>query len=261
VDRPTETAPGTAPTGPPREPRQRWRLTYARDPVPPEAVGRALIEAWQAALVTSRLPVAGLEPGGPARARLSIAAPLPAPAAGEAELADLFLLERRQLWQVREALGPCLPPGHRWIGAEDVWLGAPPLPGRVAAADWRIEVTGASDAPDGLATDRLRRAVMAILAAPELLRVRTKGGSEKRYDLRPLLADVAVDGDDVATLPGRTVIRVRTRIHPELGSGRPEEVVGAIGEEAGMQLESARIVRTRIVLADDLAREGSTLGR
>ncbi|MEA2519249.1 MAG: hypothetical protein QOF49_1329, partial [Chloroflexota bacterium] len=115
------------PRPPAAEPRQRWRLTFAREPVEREQVGRAGLDAWQESLVGSGLPVAGLEPGGAGKARIAFAAPLPASVRGEAELADIFLLGRRLLWEVREALETRLPAGHRWVAAEDVWLGAPPL--------------------------------------------------------------------------------------------------------------------------------------
>ncbi|HET7703836.1 MAG TPA: DUF2344 domain-containing protein [Candidatus Limnocylindrales bacterium] len=233
--------PSDGPPTPPAEVRQRWRITFAREPVPAEQVGRAGLDAWQAALAASGLPVAGLEPGGTGRARISLAAPLAAPFSGEAELADLYLLERRLVWQVREALDDRLPSGHRWVGAEDVWVGSPPLPGRVVAADWRVDL--GSSAPDG---ERLAAAVRSLVDARELPRVRAKGGSEKPYDLRPLLMRL-----DVA---GPATVRIRTRIHPELGSGRPEEVVAALADACRTELEPTRITRTGLVLAEDLAR-------
>lgn len=243
MDRPSDPPPT------PAEVRQRWRLTFAREPVPVEQVGRAAIDAWQGALAASGLPAAGLEPGGAGRARIAFGAPLPAAIRGDAELADVFLLERRLGWQVREALESRLPAGHRWVAAENVWLGAPPLAGRVAAADWRVEL-GSRPAADDL--ERLQVGARALLAAPELPRIRAKGGEEKRYDLRPLLADVAVDTEGQVA-----AIRFRTRILPELGSGRPEEVLAALADAAEVVLAGAQIVRTRLLLTEDLAREGS----
>ena len=236
------------------EPRQRWRITFAREPVPVEQVGRAALDAWQETLVASGLPVAGLEAGGTGRPRIALGAPLPAAMSGAAELADLHLLERRVIWQVREALEPRLPSGYRWVGAEDVWLGAPPLAGRVAAADWRVEL--APVAPSDV--ERVHAAGRALLAATELPRTRAKGGQDKRYDLRPLLADLAIEDDQARSAAGlgsALAVCFRTRIHPELGSGRPEEVVAALADRAGAALEAVGIVRTRLVLAEDLIRE------
>ena len=226
---------------PPPEPRQRWRLTFHRDPVPADQVGRVAIEAWQAALEGCGLPLAQLDAAG--RPRVAFAAPLQAAAEGEAELAELFLSERVPAWRVREALGPVLPLGHALLAAEDVWLGAPPLPGRVVAADWRVElVSGAVDA------SALADAAARLIAAPTLPRTRSKGGVDKPYDLRPLIDDIKVAS---AHEGERCLLRLRTRFRPELGSGRPEEVVAAVGAEAGTELAIRAIVRERLILAED----------
>ena len=74
-----------------------------------------------------------------------------------------------------------------------------------------------------------------------------KGTVEKPYDLRPLLADARAEADD-----GGIVLAVRTRFHPELGSGRPEEVVAALSDASGVALAIGAITRTRLLLAEDL---------
>jgi hypothetical protein len=217
-------------------------MTVARDPVDADRVGRVVLDAWQACLVRSGLPIAGLEVTN-GRARFAIAAPLPAMAGGVAELIDLWLLERLPTWRVREALASRLPNGYRWVRAEDVWLGEPPLPGQVAASDWRIELVGG--AGPALDAQRVGRAAGDLLAAATIPRTRLKAGVEKHYDLRPLILDLAVE-------PGlRVTLHVRTRIDPELGSGRPDEVLAALGEAAGAPLEAASIVRLCLLLAGD----------
>jgi len=196
VDRPTEAATGPADTAGSRaaarvtaEPVQRWRLTFARDPVPPDLVGRTAMDAWQERLAASGLPLAGLESGGAGRARFALAAPLPAAASGLGELADIWLLERRPIWAVREALEGRMPPAHRYVAAENVWLGAPPLPGQVIAAAWSVRL--AEPAPS---RDRLAAAGRELLAASTLTRVRVRGGGDRPYDLRPLVDDVGPVG-------------------------------------------------------------------
>jgi hypothetical protein len=236
------------PSALPAEPRQRLRIVLAREPVSADRVGRVALDAWQACLERSGLPIAGLEiPNG--RGRLAIAAPLPASARGTAEMVDLWLLERLPVWRVREALAQRLPEGYGWVAAEDIWLGAPPLPGQVAAADWRIEL--AAEAGGGVRADRLATAARHLLGEATLPRTRLKAGVEKAYDLRPLIVDLAVEtGPPVA-------LRLRTRINPELGSGRPEEVVAALGDRMGTPLEVVALVRTGLLLVDDLASPAS----
>lgn len=212
-------------------------------------VGRAVLDAWQETLAGCGLPVTGLDPDGGGRARIAFAAPLPAAARGEAELVDVWLLERRPLWAVREALAGRLPAAHQWISAEDVWLGEAALAGRVSAADWRIELGGAD-----LDRARIAEAARSLIAARALPRIRRKGATEKRYDLRILLdgleVEDTVDVDD-SDADGPVVVRTRTRFHPELGAGRPEEVVAALGEAAGVAIEIVALARVRLLLAGD----------
>jgi hypothetical protein len=234
----------TAPMSQP-EPRQRWRLVFRRGPVPVELVGRAAIEAWQSALIDSGLMLAQLDAGG--RPRVAFGAPLPAGAEGEAELAEIFLAERVPAWRVREALAERMPLAHSFISAEDVWLGAPPLPGRVTAADWRVELDAA-----GVDSGLLAAAAEELVAARSLPRTRSKAGIDKAYDLRPLLEDVCL-GPRAPAGGGPIVVRIRTRFRPELGSGRPDEVIAALGEACRTELAVRRTVRLRLVLAGDEA--------
>jgi radical SAM-linked protein len=222
--------------------RQRWRLIVARDPDAPALGQRELSDAWLSAIQAAGLPLARTE-GATPRPRMSFGAPLQAGMAAEGELIDVVLTERWPAWQLREALEPVLPIGWRLIRTEDVWLGGPPLAGRVAAADYRITLASASDVIAG----DLERACATLLEAPRLPRERAKGDRLVAYDLRPLLLDVRVRhaGPPV-------VIVARTRFHPELGTGRPEEVVAALADELGITLVVDDIVRERVLTVDDL---------
>ncbi len=161
--------------------------------------------------------------------------------AAERELADVVLTEVCPVWRVREAITGWLPEGWRLVDLYDVWLGGPPLAGQVVAADYRIEVGGADAAAVvGDACD-------ALLRASAIRRERAKGNEVVGYDLRPLLVDVGV-----AQAGPPLLVRARTRFHPVLGTGRPEEVVAALGDLLGAPLTTGAIVRERLVLADEL---------
>jgi hypothetical protein len=161
----------------------------------------------------------------------------------DGELIDLLLAERWPRWRVREALEPHVPAGWRLIDLADVWLGGPALAGLVAAADYRITLDGAS----GVAGTDVAVAAQALVDASSLPRSREKGGASVEYDLRPLL--VAVDVVDVGP---PVIVRARTRFHPSLGTGRPEEVVAALADQLGRPLAVTEIVRARLLLADEL---------
>jgi radical SAM-linked protein len=245
VDAPptTEAEPvaAAAPSAP--EPRQRWRLTYARELPPGEssAVGREYLALWEHALEVCGLQVV-TGPGG--RPKVSLAAALPVGTSALADQLDVWLAERVPAWRLREALTPLLPAGHRLVSLEDTWLGAPPLAGRIAAADYLVDLNAASGAAD------IAAAAARLLAASHLPRERTKGGGRKMYDLRPLILDLGVvdDGPPVR-------LRLRARIHPELGTGRPDEVVAALEEELGVSLAPVSVIRERLLLDGDLEGE------
>lgn len=203
----------------------------------PRLAGRELSDAWETALEASGLPIH--RPAGKARGRVAFGAPLQAGIAAECEPADVFLSERVPIWRVREALEPHLPLGWTLIDLFDVWVGGPALAGRVVGADYRIEL---DIPPDG----DLATAARGLVEARELRRVRQKGEGTVAYDLRPLLADLTVD-----TSGGRSSLRVRVRIHPEFGAGRPEEVVAALGERLGREIDVRSISRERVILSGD----------
>lgn len=239
---------------PPTEPRQRWRLVFGRSLDAPRLAQRGQLDAWEESLVASGLPVAGLDLDPP-RPRIVFAAPLGVGVAAEHEVADLFLTERRSVAEVREALWRHLPAGHSLASLHDVWLGAPALPGRVAAADYRARVArehgpDEPDEPDAVVDlDVLGRAAAGLLAATHLPRTRDKGGRVVTYDLRPLVAGVEVRGvTDPSEDCAIADLRVRVRFDPDRGVGRPEEVLAAIADSVGVGLTIVSLVRERVVL-------------
>lgn len=242
-------APGTAggsavppPAPPPArlEAVQRWRLVLA---VAARPGGERGPDPWPAALLASGLPVAGRETEPP-RIRATVAAPLPAVAAGEAELLDVLLVRRLERWRVREALEAALPPGTRLVDLHDAWLGEPSLPALVAASAWRAAVRPAPAVPLSV----LAAAAAALLAAPAIPWERARAGGGTR-DLRPFLEDLAVEEDG-----GGFRVRLVLAHDPARGAGRPDEVLGALGARAGTTLAVDALVRERILLRDPARR-------
>ena len=205
----------------------------------PEQAQRDLADAWVAAIEAAGLPVAWTEGARP-RPRIAFGAPLPVGMPANGELIDVVITERWPAWRVREALASHVPTGWRLVETQDVWLAGPPLAGRVAAADYEIVLAG--NPP----VEALREAATRLLAANRLPRQRARGDTSVGYDLRPLLLDISVDDGPPVLLT------IRTRFHPELGTGRPEEVTAALGDHLGQPLDVASMVRERLVLVDDL---------
>ena len=232
------TDPSDGPDPPPAPARQRWRLVLSRDADAPPLAGRELADAFEGGLEASGLPLA--RAAGRTRTRVAFGAPLPLGVAGERELADVLLTELVPVAQVRDGVGASLPDGWRLVELFDVWLGAPALAGQVAAADYRITIDSTDPAV-------LAAACNGMLEAKALPRERPKGTTVVTYDLRPLLDDMrVVDAGPPAC------VRARTRFDPIRGTGRPEEVVAALGDRIGSPLRVVSIVRERLILADEL---------
>lgn len=229
-----------------RDAVQRWRLVLHRDALQGETAQRSLLAEWEAALGRSGLPLAGLDAPRP-KPRFALAAPLGPAIPGEAELLDLWLVERLARWRVREALQATIPAGHRLVDLHDVWLGEPALPGRVAASVYRATLD-----PGAIALEAVLAAAAALLGADSLPRERRKGDAIVTYDLRPFLVSIDVEpGPD-----GAVVVRLILRHDPEKGVGRPDEVLAALGEQAGTgPLRPAALVRERLVLAEPVVPE------
>lgn len=215
-------------------------MTVGRASDAPELSQRDTFAAWDEAIASAGLPVWTGDPAKP-KPRLAFGAPLSVGMVAEAELIDVVLTERLPAWQVRGALAPQVPVGWSLEDLADVWLGGPPLAGRVVAADYRVTLGGPTTGA------QLEATAATLLAAREIPRERAKGDGTVRYDLRPLLADLRV-----AKAGPPVVVRIRTRFHPELGTGRPEEVVLALAESLGVAVTIDAIVRERLVLADEL---------
>jgi radical SAM-linked protein len=225
-----------------REAVQRWRLVYAREAIDADAAQREQIAAWESAFANSGLPIAGLDAARP-KPRFASAAPLAAAILGEAELMDVWLVERLPAWRVRAALAGVLPAGNRLVDLFDVWLGEPALPGRVIASVYRGTL------PEGVAEPgRLVIAAARMMEAAAIPRERLKKDSVVTYDLRPFL--VALEVQPAASGVTATTLRMTLRHDPEKGVGRPEEVLAALGDELGTRIHGARLVRESLVLAE-----------
>jgi len=210
------------------------------------------VEAWATALSGAGLPIAYSQGKAP-RPRIALALPLPVGMAGEAELVDVALTERLTQPAVRARLAGHLPAADRLVDLFDVWLGEPTFASRLAAADYRLEVHPATSA-------EIARACAGLLAKASLPRSRPKGdGRVVEYDLRPLLMGLAVaDGKDRAMGSGGSdaLVRLRLVVAQDAASGRPDEVVLALGDELDRPLMVKETVRERLLTVDDLATMG-----
>lgn len=216
---------------PPAPPCQRWRLYVAQPAagVPERGAGEGG-RSWAAILASSALPLAGEG----IRVRVAPAAALPVGIAGEREVVDVYLAERRTIAEVRAAVVDALPPRWELVDLHDAWVGAPAAPAAVVAADYRVVVAGA-------ARWALEGAALALLEASSLPRERRREKKTTTYDLRPLLLDLSVRGGSAEGV----TLAMRLRHAPD-AVGRPEEVVAALGDRTVLVAgEPATALRSR----------------
>jgi len=227
-------APATVPEP---EPRQRWRAVFGRTADAAALAHREVAEALEDALAESPLPLMRDRKRGD-RPRVTFGAPLPIGMVVDRELFDLWLTALRPLNEIRAVVGGALAPGYELHDLYDIWLGALALPASVVGATYRVTLEA------GIDRAALAAAIEGLLEAASLPRQRVKGSGTVAYDLRPLLADLALlDGD-------RPSLQIDVRFDPTRGSGRPEEVVAALAEALDRPLEVTETRRTQLVVED-----------
>jgi radical SAM-linked protein len=209
---------------------QRLRVRFARGPQAAQIGHLDFARRWEGAFCDAGVPVTYSQ-GNRRQPRITIAAGLPAGATSEGELLDVIVAERLEPAAFAARVQPCLPDGLTIRDVHEVGIGLPSLPSAVRWADYEVDllsVVGAAAAID------------SFLVRETVPWTDTRGEKKREYDLRPLVRDLGIDaaGDGVARLTMR--LRCDTS-----GSGRPDQVVKALGLP-----DPPRIHRTRLVLAE-----------
>lgn len=210
---------------------QRLRVTFTRGEELKYITHLDLMRFWERTLRRAGVPIAYTEGFSP-HPQISLAAPLPVGTTSDQELMDVFLSERLAPREFIERVCSQLPAGALVRSVEEVGLGLPALQSEVRWADYEVDVP-AGEAPD--AGDAVER----FLAAESIPWEHRREEKVRSYDLRALVQSIDVlrheDG----------IVRLRMRLrNDQTGSGRPEQVVAALGFGS-----PRRIHRTSLVVA------------
>ena len=192
-----------------------------------------LMRLWERALRRAGIELAYSEGFSP-HPRLSLAAPLAVGITSVAELMDVFLSRRITDGLFVQKVSPQLPDGIGIMRILPVNIEAPSLQSRLRFAEYSVDMEtdrSGADIESGLA---------ALLARESLPWHHARDTGERFYDLRPLINGLWLAGkkDD------RCSIGMLLRCDVS-GSGRPEQVVKALGFSTLPQ----SIQRTRLVFA------------
>ena len=189
------------------EPRQRLRLTFAVAGDLRWLGHLDLFRTWERVLRRAALPLLYSQGFNP-RPRMAIAFPLPVGFTAEEELLDVLLTHPVPPLEVIQRLRPQLPRGLTLHRVVEVDLRAPSLQSQLQAAEYLVRLEAAP-------VDLSKRA-RQLLAAESCPRER-RG---RRYDLRPLIQRLSVEGSCELIMS----LRAGTG-----GTGRPDEVLLALG--------------------------------
>jgi len=105
-----------------------------------------IIRVWQRSLRRAGIALAHSEGFNP-RPRLSLAAPLPLGVTSEAELMDVYLLERISPQAFMSLVQPCLPPGLEIMQAFNIGLTLPALQAQMRFAEYCVKVAAPMPIP------------------------------------------------------------------------------------------------------------------
>ncbi len=209
----------------------RVRVTYGKTGNMRYVGNLDLHTVWERTLRRAGLPLAftkGFKP----RPRFHLASSLPMGASSQCELMDVWMENAPAVEEVRARLEHSAPPGLQVFDVQGVDLRLPALQTQICAA---VYVVRLKEMPQGY---RLAEEVKRLLAAESLVRV----WRMKEYDLRALIEGIEVlEGTDLPALRMQLAAR-------EGATGRPEEVLAALGLDANLAL----LERTALIVAEQV---------
>ncbi|MDI6906475.1 MAG: TIGR03936 family radical SAM-associated protein [Thermoanaerobacterales bacterium] len=174
--------------------------------------------------------------------KMGFAAPLPVGMNGAREYVDLELESEAPAADVAAALARQLPAGLTVLGARPVEAGGSPLMGQLGRAHYRV--TGRAANGEKWDDERLRAAVERFLGRAEVFVTRRTGKGTKKKDIRPGIRSLRARTD------GETLILTMELAAGGGGTVRPDEVLRALREEAGLDLVGAEVWRTALLSGD-----------
>ncbi|MFC1954005.1 TIGR03936 family radical SAM-associated protein [Chloroflexota bacterium] len=196
---------------------QRIRVRFSRKEEVKFISHLDIMRLWERALHRAEIPLAYSEGFSP-HPRLSLAAPLAVGVTSEAELMDIFFSKWVSPHWFSAAASRQLPPGVEILGVYQVAPTMPSLQSQVRYAEYRVEVE-TDKRPEGVET-----AVSSLLVLEHLPWHHHRDTGRRSYNLRALIDDLwLVDWH-------KPYFNIGMRLRCDnSGSGRPEQVVSALG--------------------------------
>lgn len=215
---------------------QRLRLRLGRGEEVKFISHLDIVRFWERAFRRAGIPLAYSQ-GFTPHPRLSVAAPLPVGVTSEAELMDIWLKRWMPPQSLMMMVKNQLPGGFDIFDVWEMGLNIPSLQSSLAFAEYRSEVRSEKD------EQWVKDSIYSLLQTKELPWHHYRGTEIHSYDLRALIGDLWV----IDSYDSLCVLGMRLRCDAN-GSGRPEQVVAALG----FSQYPESIHRTKLTLKGDL---------
>ena len=189
-----------------------------------------IIRLWQRAMRRAGIELAYSEGFNP-HPRISLAAPLALGVTSEAELMDIYTSRLVPQHSFSAGVGRQLPPGMEIIQVYHIAPTLPSLQAQVRFAEYMVEAAATED------KSCVEEAIASLLAKESLPWQHQRDTGPRKYDLRQLIDDLWLeDWQD-----GCASIGMRLRCDSK-GSGRPEQVIKALGLEPPTSIQRTKLV-------------------
>ena len=176
-----------------------------------------IIRLWVRALRRAGIPLEYTEGFSP-HPRISLAVPLSVGVTGENELMDISITKVVSSHWFMDTVNRQLPDGLKVLEASPIGLNVPSLQSQVRFTQYQVVVK--SDKNE----EEVKAMIDRLLAAETLPWHHERDTGRRSYDLRTLIDDIWL----IETGPSSCLLGMRLRCD-ESGSGRPEQVVLALG--------------------------------
>ena len=190
-----------------------------------------IIRMWHRAFRRAGIELAYSDGFNP-HPRLALASPLPLGVTSEAELMDVYTEKLITPHNFMAAVKACLPPGMAIIQTASVALPLPSMQAQLRHAEFQVRVSLSPDID-------LAARIAELLEKESIPWQHQRDTGVKSYDLRPLIEEIRI----VNLEDCEAMLEMRLRCDSN-GSGRPEQVVKALGLDFPLSIH-----RTRLLLA------------
>lgn len=206
----------------------RYRINYAKEDGMRYTSNLDIHKMWERTFRRAKLPIVYSQGFHP-QPKIQQASPLPLGFLSKNELVDFLLDQEINTMILKENLSSSLPSGIVINEINQIDLEEPALQTQTEASEYTIYLL------DQINENLITTQISELLSKSSIHRIR-RG---KPYDLRPLILEINFINSD----PNHIKMVLKSK---DGATGRPEEVLS----ELNIPLESARIIRNRIILTN-----------